>query len=100
MRPFLGIRIDYEAENITTDTWRELTPLMPGSSQKALIFDSSGETMELGIGPEGSEQHLLYLNPGGNGSIDLTITSKTRLSLRAVSANATKGELLIDFSKK
>jgi hypothetical protein len=62
------------------------------------IFDSSGQTMELSYGPAaGSEANLLYIVPGGNGRMPLTLAKGARLAIQAVSGNATGGELIINL---
>jgi hypothetical protein len=57
------------------------------------IFDSSGQTMELGMGASGSETRIALILPGGNGQIPILIQQGTRLSVRAVSGTASSGEL-------
>lgn len=96
---FHGVRHDYEAVSGSVDTtnWVEIVDELPDSSVGMEIFDSSGQTLELGIGPEGSEERVLYITPGGNGRVDEKIRFRSRLSIRAVSADAENGELTINF---
>jgi len=61
------------------------------------IFDSSGQTLEIGTGAAASEARLILLFPGGNGRVCVRIPATTRVSVRAVSALASVGELNINF---
>jgi hypothetical protein len=62
------------------------------------IFDSTGETMQLGLGAAGSEVNLFQILPGGNGDKTVRIESGQRLAITAVSANPTANcETCINF---
>lgn len=92
------VRLVYSSTNVTTTAWVELLASVGASSIKELeIFDSSGETLELGIGASGSEVSKSYVFPGGNGRIPLQIAALSRLSVKAVSATANSGELIINL---
>jgi hypothetical protein len=98
------IRNDYTAVNVTTGAWVELdAEMMTGINKsrgdnvfRVHIFDSSGQTMELGIGAAGSEVPILFIEPGGNGLQPIFIPKGARLAIRAVSADAVAGELIIN----
>lgn len=91
-------RIDYGSAPVTTGAW---TQVFAAASVTAAvgyvsIFDSGGRTMELGTGGAGSESRLILIPPGGE-DYALTIASGTRLSIRALGANATVGELDVNL---
>lgn len=89
-------RHDYSSGNVTTSGYTELIASTASDIYELYIFDSSGETLWLATGAAASETDLIYIPPGGNGKIDVYIASGTRLSVKAVSANATSGELVIN----
>ena len=87
-------RHDYSGGNVTTGAWTQLIASLASAVNGIMLFDSSGQTLELGIGAAASETRVLLIPPGGlNGFIPLRIASGARVSVRAVSANATEGEL-------
>lgn len=89
-----SVRNDYSVTPVTTGAWVELIAATAGASKSILLFDSSGSTLELGVGAAASESRVLIIPPGGfGGPIPLLIPAGARLSLRAISANATTGEL-------
>lgn len=88
-----SVRNDYTSTNVTTGAWVQLIASTPGTINFLTIFDSSGNTMEIGTGAAASETRVLLIPPGGfDDQISLTIASGTRVSIRAVSGNATSGE--------
>lgn len=98
LTPKNKIRLEYSTTNVTTTAWVELL-LSVGSDNisEIEIFDSSGETLELGVGPSGSEVSQIYVVPGGNGRIPVSLSSLSRLSIKAVSATANSGEIIINL---
>jgi hypothetical protein len=90
-------RNNYSTSPVTTGVYVELVASMPAAVKEVEIFDSSGETLVLAIGGVGSEVNKVYIFPGGNGRIPLQISASARLSVKAVSNNATSGELTINF---
>jgi hypothetical protein len=89
-------RIDYAVTPVTTLAWTEVIASTSASIEWWDIFDSSGETLQVGVGAAGSEVHLAYVIPGGN-RINQLLPAGTRISLRAVSADATIGEHTVNF---
>lgn len=91
------VRNVYSLTNVTTGAWVELVSSTPSDINRLEIFDSSGQTMEIGIGALSSETRLLLVFPGGNGTVYVNIPSGTRISVRAVSGTANVGEIDINF---
>lgn len=90
-------RNDYSSTNVTTGAWVELIASTASIINEFEIFDSSGETLELGTGAAAAETRLILVFPGGNGRVPVRIASGTRISIRAVSATASVGELDINW---
>jgi hypothetical protein len=89
-------RIDYSITNVTTLAWTEVVAATSASIEWMDIFDSSGETLQIGTGGAGAEVHLGYVIPGGN-SLYNVIPAGTRIALRAVSNDATVGEFVVNM---
>lgn len=89
-----SVRNVYSSTNVTTGTWVQLIASTAAVINCLTVFDSSGQTLELGIGAAMSESRVLIIPPGGlSGCIRLRIAAATRLSIRAISATAALGEL-------
>lgn len=83
----------YASTNVTTGAWVQIIASTAANINQLHIFDSSGQTIELGTGAAASETRVLIIPPGGfNAVVDLFIASGTRLSLRAISGTASAGE--------
>jgi len=90
-------RNNYASTPVTTGAWVQLIASTASAVNMMEIFDSSGQTMEIGTGAAASETRLVIVFPGGNGQIPVNIPAGTRVSVRAVSASASVGELDINF---
>lgn len=90
-------RNDYSSVNVTSGAWVQLIASTSAEINSFEIFDSSGQTLELGTGGSGSETRLILVFPGGNGLVRAQIASGTRISIRAVSATANSGEIDINW---
>lgn len=91
------LRNSYVVTSVTTAAYVQLVASVVSTVKEIEIFDSSGESLVLALGASGSETNKVYVFPGGNGRIPMQITAGQRLSIKAISANATSGELLINF---
>jgi hypothetical protein len=104
MYPAELIRNDYTVTPVTTAAWVELDASMMTGIKKTRgdhigfvrIFDSSGQTLELGIGAAGSEARILLIEPGGNDNVPIFIPTGARLAIKAISADAVVGEIIIN----
>jgi peptidoglycan hydrolase CwlO-like protein len=90
-------RHSYSSTPVNTTNWQQLLASTSGAIRRVEIFDSSGQTLELGVGAPGSEVRQILVFPGGNGIVPLSIASGARVSIRAVSATANEGEISINF---
>lgn len=87
-------RYDYTTGSVGTVSWVQLIAATAADINALTIFDSCGETLELGVGAAASETRQLIIPPGGlEGSVPLYIPSGTRVSVRALSATCSSGEL-------
>jgi hypothetical protein len=93
------LRNDYTGTPVTTAAYVQLLASTSDEINQLYIFDSSGKTLVLAVGGAGSEVDKYYIVPGGNGLINLTIPVGSRLSIKAVSGTANKGEISITCLK-
>lgn len=91
------VRNDYTGTAVTTAAYVQLIASLAFDVKEIEIFDSSGETLKLALGAAASEVDQLLVFPGGNGRIPFSASATDRLSIRAVSANATVGEVSINL---
>lgn len=91
------VRNDYTGSAVTTGAYVQLVASLTATCQKLCIFDSSGQTMILAVGAAGAENPIFYIPPGG---IDMTvmINSGSRIAIKALSANATVGEIVMNIT--
>jgi hypothetical protein len=90
-------RVDYTSTNVTTSAYTQLVASTNNQYSVVEIFDSSGQTLKLAVGAAGSEVDQFLIFPGGNGRVTYTINQFSRVSIKAVSANATVGEICVNF---
>lgn len=89
-------RLDYTGTPVNTATWTTLIGNTSKSITAIYVFDSSGQTMEIGVGPSGSESRIMIIQPGGpDGAVEIVITQGSRIAVRAISATASVGEICI-----
>lgn len=89
-------RNDYTSTSVTTGAYVQLIASTAASTTRLRIFDSSGSAMILATGGAGSEVDQLYIPPGGwDGPIEFNIASATRISLKALDAAASVGQIVI-----
>ncbi len=87
-------RHDY-AVNVTTIAYTQIDASTSADINRLMIFDSSGQTMALATGAGGAEVIQLYIPPGGI-DVDMYIPAGTRISIIAISATASAGEIVIN----
>jgi hypothetical protein len=91
------MRNDYTVTSILTSAYVQVVASMASACTELEIFDSSGQTLVLAVGAAASEVDQVIIIPGGNGRIPLAIASGARVSVKALSASASTGELDINF---
>jgi hypothetical protein len=91
----IGVRTTYPGTNVGTTNWVVLIASLPFTSRAMSIFDSSGQTLEIGTcsasDPANSELRQFILPPGGI-TVPIQIAPGMRVSIRALSALANAGE--------
>ena len=87
----------YSSTNVTTSAYVQLVASTTSVTNMIEIFDSSGQSMIIGVGASGSEVVQLYTLPGGNGQVPLAIPAGSRVAIKALTASATSGYLTINF---
>lgn len=87
---------NYASTPVTTAAYVEVIASIGANSYECEVFDSSGEVLVLAFGAAAAEVDQVYITPGGNGKIPLYINAGTRVSLKAVSANASVGSFIIN----
>lgn len=95
--PVYRLFYDY-AVNVTTVAYTQIIASTSADVKQLEIFDSSGQLLVVAFGAAMSEVDQFYILPGGNGTIRCDIPAGTRISIKAVSANATSGYLAINAS--
>ncbi len=90
-----SVRYAYSSGAVGTVTWVQLIASTAALINCIELFDSSGQTLELGTGAPASETRVLIIPPGGlDACIPLRIAAGTRLAIRALSATTgTVGEI-------
>lgn len=91
------VRNDYTGVNVTTSAYTQLIASTANDYKEVEIFDSSGQTLKLAFGAASSEVDKILIFAGGNGRVRLAVPSSTRISIKAVSATASAGEISINF---
>jgi hypothetical protein len=91
------VRNNYATTNVTTGAYVQLIASTTSAYTAVEVFDSSGQSMVLAIGAAAAEVDQFYIFPGGNGRVNVNIATTQRISVKAISGNATTGELLINF---
>lgn len=91
------IRNDYTGTNVTTAAYVQLIASTASDIKKMRIFDSSGQTLVIATGAAASEVDKFLVFPGGNEEIEVNIPAGTRISIKAISATADSGEILINL---
>lgn len=82
-----SVRYTYSTAAVGVTNWVQLIASTAATINCINLFDSSGQTLELGTGAAASESRKIIITPGGfDGCIPLAIAAGTRVSIRALSA--------------
>jgi hypothetical protein len=86
----------YTSTSVTTSAYVQLIASTTSAATMVQIFDSSGQAMIIATGAAGSEVNQLYVPPGG-ADFNLAIAAGTRVSIKALTATASSGYLLVNL---
>lgn len=93
-----SIRHSYSASTVSSAAWVQLSPALNGHTNWIEFFEDSGNPLELGQGPAGSETRICIIPPGGFATAQALVLSKDmRLSVRALSGSVVTGQILINL---
>jgi hypothetical protein len=87
---------DYSITSVTTAAYVQLIAATSLVTNHVSIFDSSGQAMIFSVGAAAAEVIQLYVPPGG-GEFDLAIPAGSRVAIKALTANATSGYILVNL---
>lgn len=100
-KPVKKFRHAFDATNVTTAAWVELISAMDKASSSCQIYNGSGSILKLstgGIGLEDSNEVPYYVLPNGSTIIiPIELAFGGRLSAKAIGADATVGDLILNF---
>ena len=100
-KPVEKIGLNTGVTNITTGAWVQLTAATTKSGSFLDIYNATTKILLLAIGEVGSEVELpVYVYPGISSQLiplDQVIPKGTRISAKALDANATTGYLLLNM---
>ncbi len=86
----------YASTNVTTSEWVEIKASTAAAIKSITLFDSCGQTLELGVGAEDAETRILLIPPGGiDGQFNLSIAASSRLALKAITGNCSSGSFVM-----
>lgn len=88
---------DYTLTSVSTAAYTQLIASTSAAASKVEVFDSSGECMILAVGAAASEVDQFYIFPGGNGPVELSIPSGSRISIKAKTATASSGFIAVNL---
>jgi hypothetical protein len=88
---------DNTGTNITTTGYLELSAALPEDTNSFDCFDSSGQMLSLAIGPSGGEVEVIKIPPGGQAGVQQLFNKGQRLSVKALTADATFGTFMINM---
>ena len=88
---------DYTSVNVTTAAYVQLVASTTSATGEIEIFDSSGQGMILATGAAAAEVDQINIFPGGNGRVQLKIAAGTRVSIKAKTATASVGYIMINY---
>lgn len=87
---------NYAVQGATTLAWLQLI-----ASTSAVVFqwdvtDTSGQVLELGVGAVGAEVRFALIPAGGGSPFEHRLPAGSRVSIKAVDADASTGKLVIN----
>lgn len=86
---------DYSGGSVTTAAWTQVIASTAADISLLCVTDTSGQVMQIGSGAAAAETRVFLIARGSSACIPLFIMAGTRISVRAVSATASTGELVL-----
>lgn len=86
---------DDSSNNITTGAYVQLIASTANAITTLCVSDSSGQIIKVATGAAASEVDRIYLPAGGSGCFRLNVPASTRVSLKALNADATSGYFVL-----
>jgi len=87
----------YASGNVTTSAYTELFASTAAQFSKIQILDTSGQILKIAIGASGSELDICTTPVTGSIVVPYTVGIGSRISIRAVNADATTGYNVISL---
>lgn len=81
----------YATTNVTTGAYVALFTSTSIPTARIQILDTSGKILKIAVGPAGSEVDICSTAVSGSVTIPYYIPSGSRVSIKAIDANATTG---------
>lgn len=107
MRPLLAripvhtLRYDYATGNILQNAWGQILASTPAPACAVEIFDASGRALSISLGAAGLEDGAVIpytITPNGSSILlPIEVARGKRISVKPLDANATEGQLIINF---
>lgn len=83
--------LSYSSTNVTTGAYVTQWASTPTSASHIQICDTSGHVLKIAVGAAGSEFDIATVQVSGCVVVPIYVAPGTRLSLKAIDANATTG---------
>lgn len=87
----------YATTNVTTSAYVQLVAATPITVSRLQVCDTSGKILKISSGAASSELDLFTVSVSGCVIVPYYIIAGTRLSIKAVDANATTGYNTVSF---
>lgn len=85
------------ATPITTSAYVELDAALDGDTNHIEVYNTTTKILLLAQGPAGSEDDMFFIPAEGNGRMMCKLDLGVRLSVKAVDADTTAGQLIINL---
>lgn len=91
------VRNDYSVTPVTTTDYTQLIESTESEYEEIHISDTSGQTLVIATGISGNEVDTIIIPPGGIFPMKFHFDAGTRISVKAVSMNASAGEINVQL---
>ncbi len=92
-----SVNLDFATDPVTTADYVEIVASCGAVIKEIEVYNGTASAFQLAFGAAASEVDQVILFPGGNGRIPVSIPAATRVSLKAINANASSGLAFINF---